>query len=182
MRVALHSEILPGAVEEYRSRHQRVPEELAALFERAGIHDWTIFRSGQRLFHLVDCDDWGRAMAVVRSDPADARWQADIGRLVATFLDADGSEGYAPPRRGLVLAGAARVTGVYDTHVHIWDAARFDYKWLAEVPELDQSYPISSIDRADGQVTRMLRSGSRRRRSRGRSAACERRRPDRRPP
>lgn len=57
MRVALHSEIAPGAVEEYRDRHHRVPDELVALFERAGIRDWTIFRSGHRLFHLVDCDD-----------------------------------------------------------------------------------------------------------------------------
>lgn len=96
MRVALHSEIAPGAVEEYRDRHHRVPDELVALFERAGIRDWTIFRSGHRLFHLVDCDDWGRAMAAVQSDPADARWQAHIGRLVAGFLDADGAVGYAP--------------------------------------------------------------------------------------
>lgn len=48
------------------------------------------------------------------------------------------------------------MTGVFDTHVHIWDAARFDYPWLAEVPALDACYPISAIDRAGGQVTRML--------------------------
>lgn len=35
-------------------------------------------------------------MAAVQSDPADARWQAHIGRLVAGFLDADGAVGYAP--------------------------------------------------------------------------------------
>ena len=44
------------------------------------------------------------------------------------------------------------MTGVFDTHVHIWGAARFDYPWLAEVPALDACYPISAIDRAGGQV------------------------------
>ncbi|WP_029144622.1 L-rhamnose mutarotase [Microbacterium luticocti] len=96
MRVALHSVIAPGAVDDYRTEHARVPDELAALFERAGIHDWTIWRSGDRLFHLVDCDDWDAAMRVVQGDPADERWQAHIGRFVAGFRGPDGEDAYAP--------------------------------------------------------------------------------------
>lgn len=96
MRVALHSVIAVGAIDDYVRRHGRVPDELAALFARAGIRDWTIWRSGDRLFHLVDCDDWEAAMAIVRADPADARWQADIGRFVAGFRGPDGEDAYAP--------------------------------------------------------------------------------------
>jgi len=96
MRIALHSVIVDGGIEDYRAHHARVPDELAALFERAGIHDWVIWRSGDRLFHLVDCDDWGAAMSVVGPDPANARWQADIGRFVAGFHGPDGEDDYAP--------------------------------------------------------------------------------------
>jgi len=96
MRIALHSILVAGAVDDYRTEHARVPDELAALFERAGIHDWTIWRSGDRLFHLVDCDDWDQAMQVVKGDPADDRWQAHIGRFVTGFRGPDGEDAYAP--------------------------------------------------------------------------------------
>lgn len=107
MKVALHSEIAAGAVADYVREHARVPDELVALFERAGIHDWTIWRSGDRLFHLVDCDDWAHAMALVHGDPADTRWQAHIGRFVAGFRGADGEDAYAPLESVWSLAAQA---------------------------------------------------------------------------
>ena len=96
MRVALHSTIRPGAVEEYRAHHAAIPDDLARLFERAGIHDWSIWRSGDRLFHLVDCDDFDAAIRVVDDDPANEAWQSDIGRYVAGFLGPDGEDAFAP--------------------------------------------------------------------------------------
>lgn len=96
MRVALHSEVTPGRLADYLDRHRRVPDDLVELFGRAGITDWTIWRSGERLFHLVECEDFEQAMAVVKADPADARWQGDIGRFVAGFLGPDAEPGYAP--------------------------------------------------------------------------------------
>lgn len=96
MRIALHSVIVGGAVDDYRTAHARVPDELAALFEKAGIHDWSIWRSGDRLFHLVDCEDWEHAMQVVQGDPADDRWQAQIGRFVAGFRGPEGEDAYEP--------------------------------------------------------------------------------------
>jgi L-rhamnose mutarotase len=96
MRLALHSVLVTGAEADYRREHSRIPAELAAVFGRAGIHDWTIWRSGTDLFHLVECDDWDAAMQIVQADPADARWQAHIGRFVASFRGPDGEEGDAP--------------------------------------------------------------------------------------
>lgn len=95
-RIALHSTLRPGATDDYVREHARVPDDLRALFDRAGIQDWTIWRSGDRLFHLVECDDFEEAMRVIRADDADRRWQAHIGRFVADFSDADGHPGYAP--------------------------------------------------------------------------------------
>ncbi len=96
MKVALHSEIRAGAEASYIERHTTIPDDLVAAFERLGIHDWTIWRSGTRLFHLVDCDDWDAALTALRDDPADHAWQADIGRFVVMFRDAAGAEGQAP--------------------------------------------------------------------------------------
>jgi L-rhamnose mutarotase len=96
MRVALHSVIRPGAVDDYLTHHARVPEDLVEMFGRLGIHDWTIWRSGRRLFHLVECDEWDAAVAGLNTEPANERWQADIGRFVELFRDADGEEGFAP--------------------------------------------------------------------------------------
>ncbi len=96
MRVALHSEIVEGRVASYALRHARVPDGLVETFARIGIHDWTIWRSGRRLFHLVDCDDWSAANAELDRDPANAAWQRDIGRFVEVFRATDGSEGYVP--------------------------------------------------------------------------------------
>lgn len=96
MRIAFHSEIRDGAVADYESTHATIPDDLVATFARIGIHDWTIWRSGRRLFHVVDCDDWDAAIAALGDDPANARWQADIGRFVAGFLDGEGRAGMAP--------------------------------------------------------------------------------------
>lgn len=96
MKVALHSEIVADGIEDYREHHERIPEELRAVFDEAGIAEWTIWRSGNRLFHLIECDDFEEAMRVVNAAPANDRWQRHIGRFVAGFLDADGHDGFAP--------------------------------------------------------------------------------------
>lgn len=96
MRIALHSEIREGAVDDYRTHHARIPDGLVDAFSRLGIREWTIWRSGHRLFHLVECDDWDVAMQALRDEPADHAWQADIGRFVELFRDADGAEGTSP--------------------------------------------------------------------------------------
>jgi L-rhamnose mutarotase len=85
MRVALHSIIREGMEAGYEAAHARVPDELAESFARLGIHDWTIWRSGDRLFHLVECDDFDAAMRALDTDAANARWQATIGEYVDHF-------------------------------------------------------------------------------------------------
>lgn len=43
-----------------------------------------------------------------------------------------------------------------DTHVHVWDSARFDYPWLEENPTLAPVYRPTEIDRAGGLTSRMI--------------------------
>ena len=42
--------------------------------------------------------------------------------------------------------------GVVDTHVHLWDIAKFQYPWLADIPLLNRSYLPADYIEAHGQV------------------------------
>ncbi|GAA1730805.1 L-rhamnose mutarotase [Isoptericola hypogeus] len=111
MIVALHSRLRPGAVEGYRDAHARIPDDLDASFARVGIRAWTIWRSGENLFHLVDCDDLDAALEALEDDPANVAWQASIGRWVEVFRDADGADRLAPLERVWSLASQRAGTG-----------------------------------------------------------------------
>lgn len=94
MRIALHSIVRDGREAGYEEAHAAIPDDLVDSFDRVGIHDWTIWRSGQDLFHLVDCDDFAVAMTALDTDPANERWQAFIGPYVDHFVTTgDGPEG-----------------------------------------------------------------------------------------
>jgi L-rhamnose mutarotase len=81
-RVALHSVLKPGCEANYDVAHERIPDDLLEAHRRAGITDWSIWRSGRDLFHLVDCDDLPAAFRQLEDDPANERWQAFIGAYV----------------------------------------------------------------------------------------------------
>ncbi|QEO14602.1 L-rhamnose mutarotase [Agromyces intestinalis] len=91
-RIALHSEVRDGYVE----AHVRIPDDLAEAFPRVGIHEWTIWRSGNHMFHLVACDDWDAAVTALDDEPANVDWQATIGPFVEVYRDASGDPGFEP--------------------------------------------------------------------------------------
>jgi L-rhamnose mutarotase len=98
MIVALHSVLREGAEADYELDHQRIPADLEASFARLGIYEWSIWRSGRNLFHLVDCEDWLGAMKALEDDPANLAWQAHIGRHVDYFIgEEDGAAGQVLP-------------------------------------------------------------------------------------
>jgi L-rhamnose mutarotase len=80
--VALHSVLKRGREADYDVAHQRIPDDLLEAHRRAGIRDWSIWRSGRNLFHLVECDDFPAALRQLEHDPANERWQAFIGAYV----------------------------------------------------------------------------------------------------
>jgi L-rhamnose mutarotase len=83
--VVLRSLLREGREAGYDAAHARIPDDLVEAHRRAGIHDWTIWRSGRELFHLVECDDLAGAFAALEHDPANARWQGLIGDYVESF-------------------------------------------------------------------------------------------------
>ncbi|MEO3753180.1 L-rhamnose mutarotase [Streptomyces sp. B6B3] len=112
MRVALHSVLVEGQEAGYEEAHRVVPEELMTALRGAGIREWTIWRSGRHLFHLVECDDFAAALERLAADPADARWQRYIGVYVDHFETTEGSPASGPTMAlGQVWDLAAQAAG-----------------------------------------------------------------------
>jgi L-rhamnose mutarotase len=112
MRVALHSLTRDGREDGYDQTHATVPSALAARFAELGIHDWTIWRSGRDLFHLVECDDFLAAMAGLEGDPVNAEWQATIGPFVDHFeMTGEGDAGLPVPQVWRLRAQVEGIAG-----------------------------------------------------------------------
>jgi L-rhamnose mutarotase len=85
MKIALHSVLREGQESNYGEVHASVPLDLTASLATAGIRDWTIWRSGRHLFHLVECDDFEGAMSQLDLDPVNDRWQEYMAQFVDHF-------------------------------------------------------------------------------------------------
>jgi L-rhamnose mutarotase len=96
MRVALHTRLRPDAVAAYEAAHRAVPDELVSAIEAAGVEEWTIWRSGLDLFHVIDCADYGQVLRSLEKLPVNVAWQArmaDLLEVVHDYSDAGGGKG-----------------------------------------------------------------------------------------
>jgi L-rhamnose mutarotase len=87
MRVALHTRLKPGKEEEYERAHREVPAELVAAIKAAGAHEWTIWRSGIDLFHVIDCDSYEKLLRELADLPVNIAWQARMADLLDVSHD-----------------------------------------------------------------------------------------------
>ncbi|GIG62167.1 hypothetical protein Lfu02_65390 [Longispora fulva] len=87
MRVALHTRLRPGAEAAYLEAHQGVPQELLAAIRAAGATEWTIWRSGLDLFHLVECADYDLLLGSLAGLPVNIAWQARMAELLDVVHD-----------------------------------------------------------------------------------------------
>ncbi|MBR7832838.1 L-rhamnose mutarotase [Actinospica durhamensis] len=98
MRIALHTRVRADRIEEYEAAHREVPPELTAAIRAAGASSWSIWRSGCELFHLIECEDYGRLLAELEQLPVNVTWQARMAELldVAHDYSTDGAEAGLP--------------------------------------------------------------------------------------
>ncbi|MEU3187951.1 L-rhamnose mutarotase [Streptomyces sp. NPDC006923] len=87
MRVALHTKVRADRVGEYEAAHREVPPALTAAIRAAGATSWTIWRSGTDLFHLLECEDYGRLLAELDQLPVNVAWQARMAELLDVVHD-----------------------------------------------------------------------------------------------
>ena len=98
MRIALHTTVRPDRIEEYEAAHREVPEELTDAIRAAGVSEWTIWRSGTDLFHLLEVEDYPAMIAELERLPVNIAWQARMAELLDVVHDysADGSDAGLP--------------------------------------------------------------------------------------
>lgn len=98
MRIALHTRVRADRVEDYEQAHREVPPELADAIRRAGVTEWTIWRSGCELFHVLECPDYAAMLAELDRLPVNAAWQARMAELLDVPHDysAGGAEAGLP--------------------------------------------------------------------------------------
>ncbi|MDX3586317.1 MULTISPECIES: L-rhamnose mutarotase [Streptomyces] len=98
MRIALHTRVRADRVEEYDAAHREVPEELTTAIRAAGVSEWTIWRSGTDLFHLLEVEDYAAMIAELETLPVNIAWQARMADLLDVVHDysASGSDAGLP--------------------------------------------------------------------------------------
>lgn len=98
MKVALHTRVRADRVEQYEAAHREVPEELVAAIRAGGATSWSIYRSGQDLFHIIECEGYERLIAHVGAQPVNAVWQLRMAELLEVVHDySEGSADAALP-------------------------------------------------------------------------------------
>jgi L-rhamnose mutarotase len=86
-RVGFVMQLLPGQEAEYRERHAHVWPDMLAALERAGCHDYSIFLHGTELFGYMEVEDFDRFRSTMEAAPVNARWQAEMARLIDPLID-----------------------------------------------------------------------------------------------
>ncbi|PWI13909.1 L-rhamnose mutarotase [Streptomyces sp. Act143] len=96
MRIALHTKVRADRVAAYEAAHREVPKELTDAISAAGATSWTIWRSGTDLFHVLDCEDYGRLLAELEKLPVNVAWQARMAELLDVVHDYGDQEAGLP--------------------------------------------------------------------------------------
>ena len=89
-RVAFTMQLKTGQVDEYKARHANVPTALCALFRAVGIHHYSIFIDGTRLFAILESKDYETARAQMTRDDTWLAWQSNMAPLMAD-MDENGA-------------------------------------------------------------------------------------------
>jgi L-rhamnose mutarotase len=87
-RIAFIINLKPGADPvEYKRRHDAIWPEMLAALRGAGLHNYSIFRDGSKLFAYVEVEDLERMRRVLDADPTNARWQAYMRDMIDHDVD-----------------------------------------------------------------------------------------------
>ncbi len=76
-----------GQEDEYKRRHDEIWPEMLDALRQAGIHNYSIFLDGDRLFAYLEADDFARMARTLADDPVNARWQEYMRPLIEVEID-----------------------------------------------------------------------------------------------
>jgi L-rhamnose mutarotase len=93
-RIAFLMRIQPGTEDEYERRHAAVWPEMLAELKSAGCHNYSIFRSGLRLFAYLEVEDLHAYLQYLAASEVAARWEAFMGDIL--LREVDPTTGFPP--------------------------------------------------------------------------------------
>jgi L-rhamnose mutarotase len=85
--------VKPDRIEEYVEVHRSVWPEMVGALRAAGIHNYTIFRTGNEMFGYFEADDLDQAERYLGAQEVSGRWQDAMAEL----LDERVPDGGPPP-------------------------------------------------------------------------------------
>lgn len=87
-RIAFIIKLKPGADPvEYKRRHDEIWPEMVAALNGAGMHNYSIFRDGEKLFAYLEVDELEAMRQALAVDPVNARWQEYMRDMIEIELD-----------------------------------------------------------------------------------------------
>ncbi len=91
-RIALHTRLKVDRELDYERVHATISDELDRRLRGAGVHAWSIWRSGRDLFHLVEVDDYAAMRRTLADDPVNLDWQQQMSGLLEVADDYSGGD------------------------------------------------------------------------------------------
>lgn len=89
-RVVVRTRLRAGREADYDRLHEQIPADLATALREHGVRDWSIWRDGRDLFHLIECDDYAVMRRGLADHPANTPWQARMADLLEVEDDYSG--------------------------------------------------------------------------------------------
>ena len=86
-KYAWKATIKEGCLEEYKRRHDALPEEMKELLREAGICNYTIWNVGNELFGYYECDSVEFAAKVQADSPVVDRWNEYMQDVLELEMD-----------------------------------------------------------------------------------------------
>ncbi|OII37305.1 hypothetical protein BIU98_16025 [Curtobacterium sp. MMLR14_010] len=99
-RVLSRTRLRAGQEAAYEQLHVAIPPALVERLRAAGVTNWSIWRDGQDLVHLIEVDDHRAMRRSLAEDPVNVAWQ----ELVNPLLEAD--DDYSGDDDGIPLVWA----------------------------------------------------------------------------
>ena len=86
-RYAWKATVLPGKLEEYKTRHANIWPEMKEVLAKAGIRNYTIWNVGDDLFGYYECDSVAEAARVQAESPVVDRWNEYMKDVMKMDMD-----------------------------------------------------------------------------------------------
>lgn len=100
-RYAWKARVFPGKIEEYKKRHDEIWPEMKKMFRAAGIHNYSIWNTGDELFGYYECESIEVAGFIQAQSEVTSKWKEYMKDVMT--MERDPQTGAQPQMRQVFL-------------------------------------------------------------------------------